>query len=179
MNEPIAPAAPVPAPAPAAAPGRFHGQPGRFYPARNPEPAQSEAAIDARADQLVAEATQKAEQARNEQTQQREARDSKDRDAGLLFMRETFGNDYRAKIHDIKQALADLPPQMAEAVTNARLPNGRALLNHPPALEVFARLAEINKFRIDNRTAYMRDEAMREEYRDLVTKLENAVGGSR
>lgn len=60
-------------------------------------------------------------------------------------LRAEWGNDYRTNINSIQGLLGSAPPEVSELISNARTPDGTALMNDPKTLRWLVSLArEVN-----------------------------------
>ncbi len=121
-------------------------------------------------------------------------RDQEMMDETATVLRDEWGGDYRANMNLVKTLVTGTFGESADAILNARGPDGAALMNNPEILKAFSqlsreingpatlmptntsnpaqgaqdRLVEIKKQMQENPTAYFKDEAVQKEYRDLL-----------
>lgn len=103
-------------------------------------------------------------------------RDERDQVTAREYLKEKWGADYQEEIASIRRAMASLPKDLNDALLDARTRDGTALCNTPRGLEVLRRLAQIEKYRQEHRSAYNRDESLQREERGLIRGLMKAVG---
>lgn len=113
-------------------------------------------------------------------------------------LRSSWGNDYRANVNAVNNYISQLPQPAAEALLNARAPDGRAIMNIPEVVSWFAqqartlnplalvvpsgapatgatvdaRITEIEKMMRTTPKAYRADEKVQSEYRTLIDARE-------
>jgi hypothetical protein len=126
------------------------------------------------------------------------AQDGRDKEEVQTALRQEWGNDYKANVNINANYLQSLPPDVRDAITNARDLDGRALVNHAGVLKwltevarnnadvstlmldtggnamksINQRIAEIEGILRTDRQKYNKDTAMQKEYEDLLEKRE-------
>jgi hypothetical protein len=78
------------------------------------------------------------------------------------------GRHYFEDRNMMKGVLADMEPSVADAIKNARLPDGRAVLNTKKGILMLKRLGEIRRYQRENRAAYNKDASVQQEQLELL-----------
>ena len=121
--------------------------------------------------------------------------DTNDQQQAVKVLQESWGNDYQANMNVAVSLLqTHLDDESRESFSNARMPDGTAIMNHPAVLNMLASMgreinpiaaipnagvnsmdtlqeekARIEKVMRENRKAYNSDEKMQETYRKIIT----------
>ncbi len=129
--------------------------------------------------------------------------DREDMDNVQNTLRDEWGSDFRANMNAVKDWTNRLPEETRDLFLNARLGNGRGLMNSPELLSAFVnmerqinpvatlvpnsgndpiggveqRIAAIEKVMREDRAAYNRDEKMQAELRDLYEAQDKLQAG--
>lgn len=135
---------------------------------------------------------------REKQNQELQARDRQEETKTRDALRDEMGRDFNRNLSAAYGLLQDAPEDVRNNLLAARLPNGTRLGNDPGAIKwlvakafevnpaatvvpggtdsslktIESEIAEIEKFRRENRTAYERDEKMNSRYLDLLDAKE-------
>jgi len=115
-------------------------------------------------------------------------------------LRAEWGSEYKANRNNILSLISTAPEEVGEALLNSRMPDGTPFVGTPAAVKWLAhlarqinpfgavipgagagtpmgnvdgRIAEIEKFMHTNNSAYVKDEKMQKEYRDLLDAQAN------
>ena len=136
-------------------------------------------------------------ESRAAEASQRQQQDNLDAQATTRALQAEWGADMEVNKNIIAGALAQLPEEVRSQVANARLPDGKGLLNSPEALNwlvdmarkanptaalvpsgsgniatMNGRIEQIDKMMREDPQAYYKDEAIQAEYRQLLEAQE-------